>query len=88
MDTADIIDLPSEEVTLFFQMKNYDDSQKRIKELIRNNVESEIELYLINDEWLNEWKSYSCFDSYNFDEKKNSMIQWKNKRKERKNVLH
>jgi hypothetical protein len=74
--------LPTEEITLFIQMTNYDNSQKTIKDIIKNNKSCEIDLYLINDDWLNKWKHYSCLDLYNFDQIKNNIKKWNEKRKE------
>ena len=52
---------------LYSQIKNYFDSQKLLKNFIENNVATELELYIINDIWLNQWKKYSCYDDIKFN---------------------
>ena len=56
-----------EEDILYSQIQNYDISQKIIKRLIDENIPAEIELYIINDEFLNQWKKKSCFDEIKFN---------------------
>ena len=61
------INLSPEEEILYSEMKNYDISQKIIKKLIDENIPKELELYIINDEFLNLWKKKSCFDEIKFN---------------------
>ena len=52
---------------LYSQIKSYVDSQKLLKNFIENNVATELELYIINDIWLNQWKKYSCYEDIKFN---------------------
>ena len=52
---------PQEKI-LYKEIESYRESQKQLKNIIENNIQAELELYLINDECLNQWKQYSCYD--------------------------
>ena len=61
--------LTEEEEEIYKQIKIYNESQKIIKDIIQNDIQTKIELYLINDEWLEQWKNFTCYDyiKYNLD---------------------
>ena len=48
-----------EEKILYSQIECYYISQNIIKKLIKDNIQAEFELYIINGEWLNQWEKYS-----------------------------
>ena len=73
--------LEPEEQLLYLQIQKYDESQKIIKNLINNNILKEIDLYLIDDDWLNKWKEYSCLNYYNLEDIKNKPEQYLKMRK-------
>ena len=52
------------EEQIFSQIKSYKESQNELKNYIESQISSDelIELYLINDDWLNQWKKYSCYE--------------------------
>ena len=77
--------LDPEEVSLYYQIENYDNSQKKLKELINSNKHNIIELYLIDDDWLNKWKKYSCYNYYNSEDIKNNYNNCNNLKKDLKN---
>ena len=57
----------SNEEKLLSQIKSYKESQKEIKEIIRNNIQKQIDLCLIYKVWLDQWKKYSCYDYVKFN---------------------
>ena len=50
------------ENNLYNQIESYYLSQNILKKLIKYNIQAEIDLYIINGEWLRQWKKYSCYD--------------------------
>ena len=54
--------LSHEEKVIYNQIESYYLSQNILKKLIKYNIQAEIELYIINGEWLRQWKKYSCYD--------------------------
>ena len=61
MDNDSNFKSPQEEI-LYKQIRSYRESQRELNNIIENNFQAEFELYFINDEWLNQWKQYSCYD--------------------------
>ena len=57
----------SNEEKLLSQIRSYKESQKEIKNYIRNNIQKPIDLYLINKIWFDQWKKYSCYDYVKFN---------------------
>ena len=54
--------LSDEEKRIYNQIENYYVSQNILKKLINYNIQAEIELCIINGQWLDQWKKYSCYD--------------------------
>jgi hypothetical protein len=54
------------EEKLLSQIRSFKESQKEIKNIIKNNSQKDIDLYLINKVWLDQWKKYSCYDYVKF----------------------
>ena len=54
---------------IYSQIISYNNSQKDLKSYIDSQVTSHelIELYLINDIWLNQWKQYSCYEEIKYN---------------------
>ena len=52
----------NQEELIYSQIKSYKANQDQLKNFIESKVDKNLELYLINDEWLDLWKKYSCFD--------------------------
>ena len=77
----EISNLEPEEITLYLQIEKYVNSQNKIKEIINNGHNNEIELYLINDDWLNKWKEYSYLNYFDFKDIKNNPKKWSINRK-------
>ena len=52
------------------QIKSYNDSQNQIRNLIESDIGLDepinLNLNLVNDEWLDQWKKYTCFDDIKF----------------------
>ena len=71
-----------EENILYEQIKSYYISQKIIKELISKNIQVELELYIINDKFLNQWKQYSCFEEIKFNLPLKNPLIWRQIRQE------
>ena len=68
--------ISEEEDLIYSQIKSYKESQNFLKELINNNIKTDFfELYAINDNWLNKWKEYSCYDQI-----KNNLFSPKSKK--------
>ena len=80
---TEISNLEPEEITLYLQIEKYINSQNIIKEIINKGQikEIEIELYLINDDWLNKWKEYSYLNYFDFKDIKKDPQKWSNNRK-------
>ena len=57
------------EEQIFSQIDSYYKSQNELSSLIDSRLITleSIELYLINDEWLNQWKKYSCYEGIKFN---------------------
>ena len=57
------------EEQIFSQINSYFQSQNELSSYIDSRLSSyeSIELYLINDEWLNQWKKYSCYEEIKFN---------------------
>ena len=78
-----------EEEKLFSQIKSYYESQNILKELIQKNIQKTIELYLINDEWLDNWKQNSFYNEIKMNLDLNNENNWKQiiqKNKSKENV--
>ena len=70
-------DLSQEEKTIYAQIKEYSKSQKIIKKIIQENIQLELDLYMINDKWLNQWKKYSCYEEIQFNLPLKNLQKWK-----------
>ena len=70
-------DLDKEEEELYNQIKSYNESQNKIRQIIKNNNSTEIELYLINDQWLKQWKKYTCYKQIKYNLSSNIKNKWK-----------
>ena len=85
-EEEELNNLNSEEVSLYFQIQSYIKSQEYLKDLINNNANKEIELYLINDDWLIKWKKIALLDYYDFKDIKNWSENRKNLKLEKNNL--
>ena len=74
------------EEQILSQIKSYNDSQNQIKNLIESEISTDepLALYLINDEWLDQWKRYSCFDEIRLNQQLNNIEILKEIRKKKK----
>ena len=81
-------ELDAKDVSLYYQIENYEKSQKMIKQYINYyyEVKEKIELYLISDKWLNKWKEYSGINYYSSEDIKSQPYEWIKLRK-KKNKL-
>ena len=50
--------------SIYSQIKSYYESQILLKDLIQKNIQKDIELFLINEKWLDNWKKYSCYNKF------------------------
>ena len=57
------------EEQIFSQIDSYYKSQNELSSYIDSRLSTyeSIDLYLINDEWLNQWKKYSCYEEIKFN---------------------
>ena len=57
------------EDVIFSQIKSYRNSQEQLTSLIESNLstDEELPLYLINDEWLEQWKKFTCYDEIKYN---------------------
>ena len=70
-----------EEEEIYKQIKSYNESQNMLKNLIQKNIPKELELYLINDKWLEKWKKFSCYDYIKFNLDIKNKNRWREIRK-------
>ena len=72
-------DLEPEDISILYQIENYEKSQNKIKISINYDYEmkDKLELFLISDKWLNKWKEYSGINYYSSEEIKNKTHNWK-----------
>ena len=57
-----------EEELIYSQIKNYREFQDSLINLLESKTEiKSYELYIINDDWLNQWKKYSCYEEIKFN---------------------
>ena len=82
-------DLDPEDISMYYQIENYEQSQKKIKQSINYDYEmkDKIELFLISDKWLNKWKEYSCINYYSSEEIKRQPYKWEKLRKQKRSKL-
>ena len=76
--------LSHEEKVIYNQIESYYLSQNLLKKLIKKNIQAEIELYIINGEWLRQWKKYSCYDEMKCNLPLKNPIKWRETRIENK----
>jgi hypothetical protein len=78
-----------EDISIYYQIENYEKSQKKIKISIKNAYEmkDKLELFLISDKWLNKWKEYSCINYYSFEDIKRQPDKWEKLRKQKRNKI-
>ena len=57
------------EVQILSEIKSYKDSQDELRNYIFSGTSTDenLEYYLINDEWLYQWKKYTCYESIKFN---------------------
>jgi hypothetical protein len=57
------------EVQILSEIKSYKDSQDELRNYIftGTSTDEKLEYYLINDEWLYQWKKYTCYESIKFN---------------------
>lgn len=57
------------EVQILSEIKSYTDSQDELRNYIFSGTSTDenLEYYLINDEWLYQWKKYTCYESIKFN---------------------
>lgn len=57
------------EVQILSEIKSYKDSQDELRNYIftGTSTDENLEYYLINDEWLYQWKKYTCYESIKFN---------------------
>ena len=70
-----------EENKLYSQIESYYVSQNILKKLIKNNIQAEIELYIINGLWLSQWKKYACYEEIKCNLPLKDLKQWREIRK-------
>ena len=77
--------ISDKEELIFSQIKSYKDSQSRLINLIESNIDvgEYLKLYLVNDEWLELWKQYSCYNEIKNNPSLNKE-KWKEIRKRNK----
>ena len=82
-------DLDPEDISMYYQIENYEQSQKKIKQSINYDYEmkDKIELFLISDKWLNKWKEYSCIKYYSSEKIKRQPYKWEKLRKQKRSKL-
>ena len=73
----------NQEELIYSQIKSYKANQDQLKNFIESKVDKNLELYLINDEWLDLWKKYSCFDEI-INNPSLNIEKWKEIRKRNK----
>ena len=57
-----------EEELIYSQIKSYREFQDSLINLLESKTEiNSYELYIINDDWLNQWKKYSCYEEIKFN---------------------
>ena len=57
-----------EEELIYSQIKSYREFQDSLINLLESKTEiKSYELYIINDDWLNQWKKYSCYEEIKFN---------------------
>ena len=59
----------SKEEKIFSQIKSYKDSQAQLTSLIESKISTDekLPLILITDEWLEQWKNFSCYEEIKFN---------------------
>ena len=84
-----INDLDPEDISMYYQIENYELSQKKIKQSINYYYEmkDKLELFLISDKWLNKWKEYSCINYYSSEEIKSQPYNWEKLRKQKRSKI-
>ena len=84
-----INDLDPEDISMYYQIENYELSQKKIKQSINYDYEmkDKLELFLISDNWLNKWKEYSCINYYSSEEIKSQPYNWEKLRKQKRSKI-
>ena len=78
--------IPNIEEQIFSQIKSYKDSQDNLASLIDSNIDAEelLQLYLINDEWFDKWKKFTCYDEIKFNHPLNNIKKLKEIRLQKK----
>ena len=74
------------EEIIFSQIKSYKDSQDHLTSLIDSNIDTDelLDLFLINDEWLDKWKKFTCYDEIKFNHPLNNIKKLKEIRLQKK----
>ena len=69
------------DASLYFQIEEYNISQKRLKEYIQQKQNESLNLFLISKAYINIWKKQCLLDKYDFDYIKANKQEWFNERR-------
>ena len=69
------------DASLYFQIEEYNISQKRLKEYIQQKQNESLKLFLISKAYINIWKKQCLLDKYDFDYIKANKQEWFNERR-------